>query len=124
MELVNQNLTDGVIAKADLVQGKLMLVTNVDAGILLGKLKVLVPGKIDDAFFDIFEAALKAVSNKVLVSEQIFEGVTAEAVLNEGMLTVTVSADSEVGIDKIKEIIPGKLDDAILEIFKTVLKGL
>lgn len=61
MELVNEQLAEGVHARAELVDGKIVLTTTLDVAVGIDKLKELVPGKIDDAILDVVKMAVKSV---------------------------------------------------------------
>ena len=58
---------------------------------------------------------VKVVSGKVMI-EAKYDGVQADAAL-------MIAIDSDLLLDKLAEKIPGKIDDAVIQIIKAALKA-
>lgn len=59
-----------------------------------------------------------------LFEQKVANGVDAKADLIDGKVVIVVTADSAVAIDELKKLIPGTIDDAVLEVLKTALKSI
>lgn len=61
---------------------------------------------------------------KQLIHQEITPGVVADISIDQGKLTIKIEGDSDVLISKVENLIPGTIDNAILDLVKAAIKAL